>query len=311
MHIKNTYRILSFSICLLIFASCETIIDLDIPQKPPSIVVNTFFNPDSIWSVELSKSQHILDNAALSVITDASVKIFNGSTLVEQLEHTSGGKYVSVSGKFPKANISYRIEVSSSGMNSVDATDIIPAPTEIFSADTGRVSFEGQNYFEVKVGFKDNTSEKNYYNLQVWGIVSQYVYDGFGVIIDTIYYEQPVYFTSNDILFEGEKWFDLNGASFSDNLIQSGTYKASLLIDEYQIFGQKDPGGQKTGGYDLLIIALKSVSESFYKYNRSYKKFQEAQGNPFAQPVQVYNNINSGYGIFAGYSQTEYQIEIK
>ena len=27
-----------------------------------------------------------------------------------------------------------------------------------------------------------------------------------------------------------------------------------------------------------------------------------AKGNPFVEPVQVYENITNGYGIFAGYS---------
>ncbi|MFP4340863.1 MAG: DUF4249 family protein [Cyclobacteriaceae bacterium] len=29
----------------------------------------------------------------------------------------------------------------------------------------------------------------------------------------------------------------------------------------------------------------------------------DTDGNPFAEPVPVYNNIMGGYGIFAGFSQ--------
>jgi len=51
-----------------------------------------------------------------------------------------------------------------------------------------------------------------------------------------------------------------------------------------------------------MVATLSSVSEDYYKYNVTLAKYEQTQGDPFAQPVQVYSNIENGFGIFGGYS---------
>ncbi len=47
-------------------------------------------------------------------------------------------------------------------------------------------------------------------------------------------------------------------------------------------------------------IEVISCSEAYYNYMKSITKYGMSLGNPFSQPVQVYSNINNGFGIFAG-----------
>ena len=54
-----------------------------------------------------------------------------------------------------------------------------------------------------------------------------------------------------------------------------------------------------------LTLYLHNISKSYYYYRTSLELYQNASGNPFAQPVQVYSNIDNGFGIFAG-SQVSY-----
>ena len=64
-------------------------------------------------------------------------------------------------------------------------------------------------------------------------------------------------------------------------------------------------------GYDWsykisgIRIYLHNISKSYYYYRTSLELYQNTSGNPFAQPVQVYSNIENGFGIFAG-SQITY-----
>jgi len=47
---------------------------------------------------------------------------------------------------------------------------------------------------------------------------------------------------------------------------------------------------------------LSTVSETYYKYYKSFQKHQETGDNPFSESVIVYNNIQKGLGVFAGYN---------
>jgi hypothetical protein len=47
---------------------------------------------------------------------------------------------------------------------------------------------------------------------------------------------------------------------------------------------------------------ITSCSSQYYRYVNSLELYNESDGNPFAEPVQLYNNISNGYGIFAGAS---------
>jgi hypothetical protein len=52
----------------------------------------------------------------------------------------------------------------------------------------------------------------------------------------------------------------------------------------------------------IIVVSLMSLSEDYFKYKLSLEKYQETAGDPFAQPVQVYSNVENGFGIFGGYS---------
>ena len=48
------------------------------------------------------------------------------------------------------------------------------------------------------------------------------------------------------------------------------------------------------------LIYNNNISKSYYYYRTSLELYVDAPRNPFAQPVQVFSNINNGFGIFAG-----------
>jgi hypothetical protein len=60
-------------------------------------------------------------------------------------------------------------------------------------------------------------------------------------------------------------------------------------------------------GYTFQVN-LWSVSEEYYKYRLTLQKQKDQMKDPFAQPVQVYNNIENGFGAFGAYSQSEMRL---
>ncbi|MEO1434434.1 MAG: DUF4249 family protein, partial [Bacteroidota bacterium] len=48
-------------------------------------------------------------------------------------------------------------------------------------------------------------------------------------------------------------------------------------------------------------IEVRSVSEAYYRYQRTLVLFDFNRGDPFAEPVTIFNNVEAGLGNFAGY----------
>jgi len=148
-----------------LFASCETVITLDIPIVKPKLVVNGAFSTDSTWRVIVSESQHILDNAQILRITTANVKVFIGSTLIEELVHEGNGVYTG--SLKPAVNQAYTMEVSANGYDQAWATDVAPLPIQIFSTDTNRIIVQGYRQMQCKITFTDDGSARNFYMIRL------------------------------------------------------------------------------------------------------------------------------------------------
>jgi hypothetical protein len=52
-----------------------------------------------------------------------------------------------------------------------------------------------------------------------------------------------------------------------------------------------------------LYAYLAVTDRHYYLYHHSVIKHQEVDGNPFAEPVLIYSNIEGGLGVFSGYNQ--------
>ena len=62
--------------------------------------------------------------------------------------------------------------------------------------------------------------------------------------------------------------------------------------------------------YELFAL-LRTTTEEYYNYHYTRDLQASVENNPFAQPVLVFDNIDGGLGVFAGYSQTEKEVTIK
>ena len=47
-----------------------------------------------------------------------------------------------------------------------------------------------------------------------------------------------------------------------------------------------------------IYFVLKNISKSYYDFQSTYGLQDWNDGDPFAQPVQVFSNIENGIGIF-------------
>ena len=299
--------ILSVAIILIITA-CEKKLDIDIPEGEKHIVVNGLITPDSLLAVSVSKSQNILEDDDISFLTDAAVKLFGNDIFVENLLHVNSGVYIST--LIPEIGVNYKINVDYNNLKSVVADMILKNPVEIVSVDTtvevhtndyggGDTYQEYEIHYKIKIEDDGNTND--YYFLALSLIQPLYEYDEYGLPTFVGYEETNEYFNTNDPAFRDNNEFTLDGmfgSVFTDELFNGTQY--TLNISTGHFF---DGYYRKLDGEEYIIkVKLLTVTEDIYRYIISYNLNQKTKYDPFAQPVQIYSNIENGLGLFSGYT---------
>lgn len=295
MKIKKILFVLLTFTCLW---SCEKVEDIvDFPKHKSRLVVNGFFHADSRWEFDVSKSLSVIDNAPLAKINNASIQIFENDILIETLTFLfedggiNDGLYYS--DNKPVFGKNYSIIVSANGFESVSAADKLPTPVPIVSTDFKIIdsSFYTNSdgnilwYINsaVSIKFNDPVGEENFYQLEVLYYYTIYNFDS------STYYNSFNSFHLNSDNLSIEEGLEGN-IIFSDLIFDGQTYEISAEFTHYNA----PPDF-------TYYIYFKSLSKSCFFYKKTYGLYLNRKNDPFAEPVQVYNNIENGFGIFAGY----------
>lgn len=73
---------------------------------------------------------------------------------------------------------------------------------------------------------------------------------------------------------------------------------------------------QNYGSYDRekptsLLIRISNLSDHYIRFQRSSQQYSINKENPFAEPAEIYTNVENGYGIFALSSRSYAEVEVK
>lgn len=280
---------------IFVLSSCELIVDVDVPFDRALLTINSFFNPDSIWSANLTLNRHILDDTSFPKIENGFIVINQNGVPVDTLIHQKNGLYKSDSRK-PQAGLEYEIQASAQGYETVTGKVRIPMPAPIVNVkiSKGPPLPEGGPNNQITITFQDNGAEANYYH-----IIVEQVYESYDFRTDTLVVtRQRLYMESDDPTISDENLNWVEGI---------------LLKDIF--FNGKEIGFPFTINYNdfdyaaAVVVSLRTVSEDYYNYKTTFQLQENTSGDPFAQPVNVYTNIENGLGIFAGFSESRYIYE--
>ena len=273
---------------ILLLLSCELIVDVDVPFEAKQITVNSFFNPDSLWSVHLSLNRDILDEKPHLEINEAQVVVFEGDNAIDTLTNIGHGRFRSDNER-PEIGKTYTLSVTKAGYSDIYSSSFIPSPSPVTNIDLYESS--ATNSTMIKVTINDNGAEKNYYELYMDVGTEYYNY----TTEQGEYFGYPVQLSSKD------------PALADDN----ERFSNSIVFSDARFNGKETELTFQTSGWGLsrhgrATVKLRTVSEDGYNYVRTARLQEMTSGDPFAQPVNVYNNIQNGFGIFAGYSTSVY-----
>ncbi|MCK9498675.1 MAG: DUF4249 domain-containing protein [Bacteroidales bacterium] len=305
-------NIFKYSLIFIIFTSivfiiaCEKTIEIDIEDTKPKLVLNAELNPDSTIKVNITRSRHILDNAMITNVEDAQVKIYEDEIFIGNLIYDKNGNY-RLNYK-PKKGKNYKIIVEHPNYETVKATSFIISKIENISIDTSSTYDEyGNSITNLNIKFKDPANEKNYYMLKLRDKYKTEIWDYSIIVIDTIYtgpdttivnisqgaftYEystEVVYFSSNDINLDEDNYF-AGVLAISDELFDGKEYLLKTSFDANYTYYSTDTS--------LIYIDFYSISQDYYKYIKSRNKYTYSVGDPFSEPVMVFTNVENGLGI--------------
>ncbi|MBN1950779.1 MAG: DUF4249 domain-containing protein [Bacteroidales bacterium] len=287
MNILKSALFLAF-LCLF---SCEKEVTFREVEVPDRLVVNSLISPDSLISVHLS---HTMSSkvAALLSIDGATIDLFENNIYLETLVVNQNGIYTSQTTR-PSFGREYKLEINAQGYETTISSDITPyQKIEIKNLQIIKDAFineDGNTLNEVRYTISDPEFEDNFYETRV--IIAYHSDDETSYVIP--------YMTSKDpaILQEADIYYYPESILLEDNLFNGEEKEISLYYREGICYGCVEP---------TIIVELRSISSNFYKYKKSLIRHLNNQSSDIwdgmANPVQLFTNVENGYGIFASYT---------
>jgi len=321
---SNILRGLVFILMPFLHSACESVLFIELEESDKLIVLNGAISSDSLISVQVSRTRHILDNAPVEPLENAKVSLYQNGSLLQELTYTENGSFVSTD-FIPSIGYDYTIEVENTAYEPVTASSGIPkvVPIELFDTvsinrdDGDPYSYSSYNdVLQFDLTLEDPPGVENFYMVsaeadrswteyrdtmvQYWDsgwYNNQWNYflsDCTYTVTDIYRYMDYPYIGTEDIVVEA---ITSHGVLFTDHLFDGKSYsfKGEFYHDQL-----------RSADSAVVDIRLHSISESYYKYLKSRQKHYSTKDNYLAVPVIVYSNVDGGTGFFGGYSSDEY-----
>jgi hypothetical protein len=306
-------RLLGILLLLPLAFGCERELEFELRTAKPKLVVNSIFGQDSLFKVEISTTAEPGQGNSINSLTDARIFLTEDGVAISDLvlDSASALPWSQMEGDRPvertlyfqrsefsrvRAGREYKILVSYPDYETAEATATVPR--------AARVNFEpersvtnlllgNRDLMEVRFSIADD-GQPHYYAIELVSVVGNNEKEE-----KAEFYSFETAFSQNlvdagNVSGEGVWYFSQDGIYFSNSTFRGAEKEFSIFVDS-----------QRLTGKDGLKLRIISLSEEFYQFARSYQQQQQNAGNPFAEPVPVYSNIENGLGIFAGYAVSE------
>ena len=284
----------------------QTEIEIEEPPHDPQLVLHCFgSNNDGFnFNVDVGKSQGLFalrESGTYNVIGDtlinegpefiraqvagATVELYKDDELAYTVDEISDetGVYsttLPLEARFQDSpGKKYELRVSHPEFPTASAVQFMPREPQIIKAtmdpELQTDEFDQQTR-EIRVTLTDEPGVKNYYEFLVVFTDTFDIQGEFPQLLFPSSLSENMYingdytgFVTDDAIFDGQEEFVL-----------------TFGVQEYEV---------RVGYYTLVAYSL---TEELYNFSRSLNAVRETQGNPFAEPVSLYSNVENGFGIF-------------
>lgn len=295
----NTKQTVIVYLLLLVLYSCSTEIDIDLPNYDSEFVIDGLINNTDTLCIYIGQTQ-LLSNTCYNISGDIEALVSYNDKTDTLIESDKEGWYTS---KYlvPQEGITYSITVSGDNKTSATAQSTIPADVnfEISNLQYDSMIDEGgENYSTATISIQDPSETDDYYMLMIKD--SFKTYDDWYLAL-----------WSDDILINGDDYTNESTSDEAFNLYFSDKLFNGESVDIDFNFYYSGPFSDD----ESLIIYFRHITEDYYDYiTTAYLQYSNQtsdiwDGSGIA--VSIDGNINNGYGIFAGYTESSFKLEDK
>lgn len=283
--IKNT---IYYTVAIVFLCACEPKdVYYDIPEASNILVVNCFFNPDSIWKASISKLGNILaldSNNSSLYVSNAQVVLYEENIFIDTLKFFGNGQYISNKGLRPECNKRYKIQVTCNGFKDI-VSDFEELPKPVIIDSITYLDYLPSGIFSNEVYTMQENQQTEYHSIYV--------------TLDQSHKGQyfKAFLSDNSLL--SKEGLSLSSRSKKD-FIEYYSWECSML--------ESTKSGELSLQLPLIpefnqYLSVYTVSESYLLYELSYAEYDFVINTTYLlTPNNIYSNIQGGVGIFTGYT---------
>ena len=275
--------------------SCDNLVngvvrDIDLPPHESQLAASLFLDSrDSAISAIVSSSKGIYDTGQSKSVKDAECILNVGSTTYNWSTMDQYENYTELlPDRFGAPTDSLIFTVNHSDYTSVSATQIFPsAPQVSVELNYGATQLYGEISDELIITLKDTPGVNQHYIVSIdvhfrTTLSGQDTSEYYNLYWETEYPNSTRLWGQESALLLSEDGLDRNikfSAATGINPIDFA------MLHEYR-------------------VKVSALSEEMYLFYKSYAAYENANGNPFAEPVVLYSNMSNNMGCF-GVSTTK------
>jgi hypothetical protein len=267
-------------IAIVINYGCETDANVIVPAGERKLVVGGFLSPtENEHQISLSQTDPLFG-------TDTPISLANVKLTISSDSSSYSPSYDFNSGTFQFNNNQFKIEndknyhlkivtedgkIVESDMRTL--SNQMPLVTDLkLNIDTVYTDFMyPELQYSLKISWNDLIGEQNYYRLIANRLLKDF--DSNDTIVEPLNY-------FNEYVLKDDKGKDGQVLTANFKYIESGAMNSPI-------------------GFEIILM---KVDVNYYNYYKTLNNY--ADGDPFAEPVILFSNIQNGLGVFCNF-QTE------
>jgi hypothetical protein len=280
----------------LLFNSCHLLVQDEFEEFTSYPVLNGVLQADSTFKIHVSISSNLTDSTQGYVENAQVIIIDETQGQSDTLHYLSEGWYVSL--KRVIAGNSYTCRADIPDFPALSASTTVPFPTSIDSVIFTKLAGWNENGAEISaVQFKirNDVVAKKFWSINM-------VIKGFRREYD------PVTRNYNYVMTESYGYINLKPEQDSVLLAEAEPLKVisnSKMKSDYWWKFYTRAFYTSLGKNDTVLLELKSIDESSYKFQKQFFIYQEANQTKIGKSPQrysLYSNVSNGMGLFTGES---------
>ncbi|MDC1028812.1 DUF4249 family protein [Schleiferiaceae bacterium] len=279
----------------LLLSSCDNLVngvvrDIDLPPHESQLAASLFLDSrDSNISAIVSSSKGIYDTGQSKSVFNAQCVLNVGTTNYNWSTMDQYERYTELlPDRFGAPTDSLVFTVNHPDFTSVSATQVFPsAPQVTLELNYGATQLYGEISDELVITLKDIPDVNQHYIVSIdvhfrTALSGQDTSQYYNLYWETEYPNSTPLWGQESALLLSEDGLDRNikfSAATGINPIDFA------MLHEYR-------------------VKVSALSEEMYLFYKSYSAYENANGNPFAEPVVLYSNMSNNMGCF-GVSTTK------